>query len=65
MTEWLTLKEACEYLKLDRRTLYKYMQLGKLPYYQIGGSGTRRFRREDLDLLLVRGAPSVPEEPTE
>ncbi|MDP2947911.1 MAG: helix-turn-helix domain-containing protein [Chloroflexota bacterium] len=53
MTEWMTVKEACAYLKVDRRTLYKYMKLGKLPYYQLGGVGTRRFRREDLDALLV------------
>jgi len=53
MTEWMTVREACVYLKVDRRTLYKYMKLGKLPYYQLGGMGTRRFRCEDLDGLLV------------
>ncbi len=57
MTDWLTPNEAAAYLKVNRRTLYGLMASGKLPYYQMPGSGRRRIRREDLDALLVLGPP--------
>jgi len=55
MTEWLTIDEACAYLKTNRRTLYRLMETGKLPYYQIADGGRRRIKREDIDALLVPG----------
>ena len=59
-TEWMTVKEACAYLKVDRRTLYRYMEMGKLLYHQLGGVGSRRFRKEDLDAFVVRGGSKTP-----
>ena len=53
-SEFLTINEASEYLKLGRRTLYKYMGDGILPYYILKPSGRRRLRREDLDSLMER-----------
>ena len=53
--EWLTITEACRILKLARRTLYTYMESGHLPFYQLGGTGHRRIKAEDLDALMVSG----------
>ena len=55
MTDWFTPNQAAAYLKVNRRTLYGLMASGRLPYYQMPGSGRRRIRREDLDALLVPG----------
>ena len=52
--ELFTVKEACEYLRLSRRTLYKYMEDGVLPYYVVGPGGRRRLKRQDLDSLVTR-----------
>jgi len=54
MDEWLTTAEACTYLKVHRRTLYRMMEEGRLPFYRIAG-GQRRIKREDLDALMVPG----------
>lgn len=50
---WLTITEAARHLKVTRRTLYRYMDAGRLPYYQIGEKGPRRVRKSDLDALLT------------
>lgn len=40
--EWLTIAEACRYLKVSRRTLYRYMDNGELPYFFIAaGAGAK------------------------
>ena len=62
MTDWFTPNQAAAYLKVNRRTLYGLMASGRLPYYQMPGSGRRRIRREDLDALLVPGP--LPKERT-
>jgi len=53
MEEWLKLKEAAAYLKVHRKTLYRYVKEGKLRQYQLGGTGRPRYRKQDLDALLV------------
>jgi len=53
--EWLTISEAAERLKVSRRMLYRYMNAGELPYYQVGSSGRRRIKKADLEALLVPG----------
>jgi excisionase family DNA binding protein len=60
MDEWLTTKQACEYLKVHRRTLYRMMEDGRLPYRSIVRSRRRRIRKEDLDALLVLGESGPP-----
>ena len=42
-----TLKEAMEYLRCSRSTLYRLMWSGQLPRYKIGS--TMRFYKTDLD----------------
>ena len=53
--EWLTLEEAARYLKVSKQTIYRYCDQGKLPFYTLAGEGYRRFKKEDLDQLLVPG----------
>lgn len=54
MEQLLTVKEACEYLKIARPTLYKYMDKGvrgvKLAYVNVGG--TRRITQSAIDAFI-------------
>lgn len=45
--EILNIKEASEYFKVDRRTLYTLVQNGKIRAFQVGNS--YRFKRSDLE----------------
>jgi excisionase family DNA binding protein len=54
-TEWLTLDEAATYLKVSKPTIYRFCAGGCLPYYKLAGTGQRRFKRADLDALLIPG----------
>lgn len=55
---WFGVSEACKYLSVSKRTLYNYMQDGRLPFYYLAGTRQRRLKREDLDRLLVPGNPN-------
>ena len=55
--EWLTLQEAAAYLKVTRNTVYRWCDLGLLPFFELKSGRGRRVRREDLDALLERGFP--------
>ena len=63
MAEWLTPQEAAAYLKLHPQTLYRYAKAGKLRQYRPGAVGRPRFRREDLDALLLGQGEALPETP--
>ncbi len=52
---WLSLAEACRYLKVSRRTLYRQIELGHLKRYYIGD--LPRFRVDELDELMRAGPP--------
>ncbi|MBJ7598188.1 MAG: helix-turn-helix domain-containing protein [Candidatus Dormibacteraeota bacterium] len=52
MPDWMTVAEACRYLKVSRATLFRYMRDGRLPFSQVPGGRGRRIKREDLDRLL-------------
>jgi len=47
--EWFTVEEAARYLRVSRRTIYKWTKEGKLPTYIIGDRRHRRYRKIDLD----------------
>lgn len=47
--EWFTVEEAARYLRVSKRTIYKWSSNGKLPAYLIGDSRHRRYRKDDLD----------------
>jgi len=51
--EWLTIKEAADYLKLSVPAIRKYIRLGKLPYYRQGR--IVRIKKQDLDNFLKPG----------
>ena len=53
--DWLTVNEAAAYLKVERSTIYRYCELGLLPFFELKTGGGRRFKREDLDALLEPG----------
>jgi excisionase family DNA binding protein len=57
--EWLTAAEAMAYLKVSKSTLYRLCAEDKLPYFLVGGSGDRRFKRSDLDAALLPGGASA------
>ena len=50
----LTLKEAMEYLKLSRSTLYKLMEKGEIKGIKI--VKVWRFRKEDIESFITRKA---------
>lgn len=45
--EVLDMKDACEFLKIARQTLYKYVRTGEIPAFKVGK--VWRFHRESLD----------------
>lgn len=53
--EWLTVEEAAAYLKVSKPSIYRYCSEGRLPFYNLAGTGTRRFKRSDLDAMLEPG----------
>lgn len=55
--EWFTVDEAAEYLRVSKRTIYRLCQEGGLVGYRTSKRGYWRFRKEDLDKALKKGAP--------
>lgn len=54
---WMTINEAVSYTKISRATLYRLMKQGVLPFYRVTGTSQRRFKKSELDNLMVREAP--------
>jgi excisionase family DNA binding protein len=50
-TEWFTVEESATYLRVSKRTIYKWTKEGKLPAYIIGNRRHRRYKKSDLDNL--------------
>ena len=48
--EWLTISEACAYLKITRATLYRWARKGMIRLYKVGSRSTR-VRLEDVKRL--------------
>lgn len=59
LPDYLTIKQACAWLSVSRRTLYNWMDAGKVQYVRTAG-GSRRILRESLvredDLLATAAA---------
>ena len=49
---WLTMPEACDYLKVSEQTLFRWMRTGKVSFYKVGKS--TRFKKEILDLAVEK-----------
>jgi excisionase family DNA binding protein len=59
--EWMTIAQAISYAKISRATLYRLMDQGVLPFYRVSGTRQRRFKRSDLDKLMIREEPGQPD----
>ena len=54
MTNWLTLEEASQYLKLGKSTLYDLSRKGDIPAHKMGREW--RFDAEELDRWVKSGS---------
>lgn len=52
MDTYLTIMEAQDLLKVSGATIRRYVRIGKLPAFRLGGVRDLRFRQEDLVALL-------------
>jgi excisionase family DNA binding protein len=50
--EYFTTTELAKLLKITQRTVYRLMERGDLPYYEIGRA--KRFRKSDIEAYLER-----------
>lgn len=57
-SEWLTVTEAANYLKVKPRTLLLWVRQGKLKAFALSGTKRRvwRFRHVDLDAALLESS---------
>ncbi|MGI5842924.1 MAG: helix-turn-helix domain-containing protein [Candidatus Xenobium sp.] len=60
MTNWLTLEEAAQYLKMGKSTLYDLARKGNIPAHKMGREW--RFDAEELDEWLKAGKLSLQEQ---
>jgi len=51
-SDWLTIADACLYLRVTRATVYRWARQGRLRLFKVGARATR-VRRSDLDLLAM------------
>ena len=66
-SEWLTVKEAADYLKVKPRTLLQWVRQGRVKAFALSGTARHvwRFQRTDLDAAFLESsvlpstAPSV------
>jgi len=61
----LTVREVSEILHVHTNTLRRWSDLGILKAYRIGPRGDRRFKQEDIDLLLLHDTNNAPPNPLE
>ncbi|MEM7134623.1 MAG: helix-turn-helix domain-containing protein [Chloroflexota bacterium] len=57
-TKWYDVAGACDYLSVSKTTLYRYMKDGRLPFYHLAGTTSRRVKKSDLDALLILVDPN-------
>jgi excisionase family DNA binding protein len=64
----LTVREVSQILHVHCNTLRRWSDQGIIKAYRIGPRGDRRFKQEDISLLLLeesKGFPTNANEPTE
>lgn len=63
-SEWLTVTEAANYLKIKPRTLLLWVRQGKMKAFALSGTHRRvwRFRQPELDAALLESSvlPCIP-----
>lgn len=57
-SEWLTVSEAANYLKVKPRTLLLWARQGRVKAFALSGTQRHvwRFRRQDLDAALLESS---------
>ena len=50
--EWLSVRQAAEYLSVSQQTIFRWMKDGLLSFYKVGGA--TRFTREGLDAVVEK-----------
>ncbi|OHA54143.1 MAG: hypothetical protein A2991_02615 [Candidatus Terrybacteria bacterium RIFCSPLOWO2_01_FULL_58_14] len=55
LSDILTLKQACEILNVHPNTLRNWDNIGILKAIRFGSRGDRRYRKEDVLVLIRRG----------
>ena len=60
-SDWLTIQEAADYLKVSKPTIYRWMRAGRLTFYKMGNS--TRFKRDHIDAVASKntGQPEAEE----
>ena len=60
-SDWLTVAEAAQHLKIKSRTLLLWVRQGKVKAFALSGTQRRvwRFRQADLDAALLE-SPVLP-----
>lgn len=53
--QWMKAAKAAKYLDLKLKTFSNYVSRGLIPFYQNPKTGTRRFKKEDLDAWMKEG----------
>jgi excisionase family DNA binding protein len=61
-TQWLSVKEAAEYLGVKESTLYAWINQRRIPFHKIPGSHLVRFKVSDLIEWLESGKVETVDE---
>ena len=56
----LTVREVSQILHVHSNTLRRWSDLGLIKAYRIGPRGDRRFRQEDITLMLLQESKGIP-----
>lgn len=62
MQRLLTIREACDILKVSRKTLYGYLKAGKLPIVRLSN---RAVRIKEVDIMSLIEEKTIHYEPSE
>jgi excisionase family DNA binding protein len=65
-SEWMTAQEAAGYLKVEPRSLLRWVRQGRVQAYALSGTKRRvwRFRQADLDTALLSHPVLPSDSPT-
>ena len=59
LENWLTMKEACAYLKVSHMTIRRWMKANRLNCFRFGNG--LRFRKDDLDQIAKKSSSHTAE----